>query len=60
MTLHIVDHLHIEALQLTPEITADDALNQPTNPPRKPHTDLHHIPGDHKAKHIPNRIQELQ
>ena len=36
MTLHIADHLCIEALQLTPEITADHALNQPTNPPREP------------------------
>ena len=32
--LHIADHLHIEALQFTPEIAADHAPNQPTNPPR--------------------------
>ena len=58
--LHITDHLHIEALQLTPEITADHALNQPTNPPRKPCTSLHHILEDHKVKHTPQGIQELQ
>ena len=32
-TLHNADHLHIEALQLTPEITADHTLDQHTNPP---------------------------
>ena len=31
MILHTADHLHIGALQLTPETTADHALNQPTN-----------------------------
>ena len=60
MTLCITDHLDIEALQLTPEITVDHALDQPSNPPRKPHTNLHHIPEDHKVKHIPKGIQELQ
>ena len=60
MTLHITDHLHIEALQLTPEITADHALDQLTNLPRKLCTDLHHIPADHKAKHIPKGTQKLQ
>ena len=60
MTLHITDHLPIEALQLTPEITADHALDQPTNPPIKPYTNLHHVSGDHKAKYIPIGIQELQ
>ena len=60
MMLHITDYLHIEALQLTPEITADHTINQPTNLPRKPYTNLHHIPGDHKAKHIPKGAQELQ
>ena len=53
MTIHITDHLHIEALQLTPEITTDHALDQPTKPPRKPCTDLHHIPADHMTKHTP-------
>ena len=43
MTLHITDHLHTEALQLTLEIAADHALDQPTNPPRKLCTNLHHI-----------------
>ena len=60
MALHIADYLHIETLQLTPKITADHTLDQPTNPPRKPHTNLHHIPADHKAKHIPKGTQELQ
>ena len=59
-TLHITDHLDIEALQLTPEITADHALNQHTNPPGKACTNLRHILRDHKAKHIPKRIQESQ
>ena len=60
VTHHITDHLHIEDLQLTPEMAADHALDQPTNPPRMPHTILHHIPADHKVKHIPKGIQELQ
>ena len=60
VTLHITDHLHIGALQLIPGIAADHALNQPTNPPRKPHTNLHHSPKDHKIKHIQRGIQELQ
>ena len=60
MTLHIADLPHIEAPQLTPEIAADHALNQPTNPPRKPHTTLHHIPVVHKVKYIQKGIQELQ
>ena len=40
VTLHIADLLHIEALQLTPEITADHTLNQHTNPPGKVYTNL--------------------
>ena len=60
MTLQITDHLHIEALQLTPGIAADHNLDQPTNPPRKPYTNLCHIPADHKAKHISKGIQKLQ
>ena len=60
VTLHITDPLCIEALQLTPEITANLTLDQPTNPPRKLFANLHHIPGDHQAKHIPKGIQELQ
>ena len=31
MTLPATDHLHIGALQLTPENAADHTLNQPTN-----------------------------
>ena len=58
--LHITDHLHIEALQVTPEITAEHALNQPTNPPRKPLTTLCHIPADHKSKHTPKGTQDSQ
>ena len=49
MTLHIADHLHIEAIQHTPEITTDHAPDKPTNLPRKPCTALHHIQADHKA-----------
>ena len=60
MTLHIADHLHIKVLQLTPEFTADHTPDQPTNPPRKPHTNPCHIPEDYKVKHIPKGIQELQ
>ena len=60
MTFHIADHLHTEALQFTPGITADHTLNQPTNLPRKPHINLHHIPEDYEVKHIPKGIQELQ
>ena len=46
-TLHTTDHLHIGALQLTPETTADHTLNQPTNQLRKACTNLHHNPDDH-------------
>ena len=35
MTLHTVDHLPTDALQLTQDITADHALNQPTKPTKK-------------------------
>ena len=45
-TPHHRSSTHI-ALQLTPEIAADYALDEPTNPPRKPHTHLCHIPADH-------------
>ena len=58
-TLHITDHLFSEALQFTTETTSDHAPNQPINPPRKPHTNLCHIPEDHKIKHISKDIQEL-
>ena len=60
VTLHITDHLPTEPLQLTPGITADHTPNQPTNQPRKPGINLCHIPEEHKVKHIPKGIQELQ
>ena len=40
-TLHIKDYLHIGALQLTPEITADHTLKCPTNWLGKPRINLH-------------------
>ena len=52
MTHHITDHLHIEALVLTPEITVCHALIQPTHPLEEIHTDLLHAPANHKAKCI--------
>ena len=59
ITHHIADHLHIGALQLTPETTADHPLDQPTNPPQKPHTMLHHIPEDHKVKCTPKNSRVI-
>ena len=56
-TLHTEDHLHIGAHQLTPETAGDHALNQPTNQLRKPHINLHHIPENHKVKHIPKELK---
>ena len=41
-TLHTADHLHIGALQLTPETAADHTLDQPTNQLRKASTNLYH------------------
>ena len=58
-TLHITDHLDIDALQLTPGITADHDLKQPTNPPRRPCTNLHCILANYRVKHIPRGIQKL-
>ena len=60
VTLHTIDHLHIGALQLTPETTADHTLDQPTNQLRKTPTNICHNPEDHKVKHILKGIQELQ
>ena len=60
VTLHTTDHLHIGALQLTPETTADHTLDQPTNWVRKACTNLHHNTVDHKVKQILKGIQELQ
>ena len=59
VTLHTTDHLHTGTHQLTPETAADHTLNQPINQLRKPCINLHHIPEDHKVKHIPKGIQEL-
>ena len=58
--LHITDHLHIGALQLTPETAADHALYQSTNQLRKPPTNLCHNPEDHKVQLMLKGIQELQ
>ena len=60
MTLHTTDRLHIGALQLTPETTADHALDQSKNQLRKACTNLQHNAGDHKVKHILKGFQELQ
>ena len=60
MTLHTADHLHIGALQLTPETAADHALDRPTNLLRKPCINLLPNPEGHKVKHIIKGIQELQ
>ena len=58
--LHITDHLHTGAHQLTHETAAVHALDQPINQLRKAHTNLLHNPDDHKVKHILKGIQELQ
>ena len=52
MTPHTKDHLHIGALQLTVETTADHHLNQHTNQLRKPCINLHPIPEGHKVNCI--------
>ena len=52
MTHHIADHLHIEALPLTLQITAGHALDQPKHPPEKVCTNPLLTPTDHEAKHI--------
>ena len=57
MTLIIIDHLHIEALLLTPGITVDHTLNQPTNLPGKIPTDPLHIPADHEVEHVSKGTQ---
>ena len=51
MTVHTTNHLHTGAHQLTQEITADHALSQPTGQLRKPHTNLHQGPEEHKVRH---------
>ena len=52
MTPHIRDLPHIEALQLTLETAADHSLNQHLNQPRKPHTKIHHDPGNLTVLHV--------
>ena len=58
VTCHIADHLHIEALPLTPEITAGDTLNQPTHPLEDFHINPLHAPANNKAKCIPLETPE--
>ena len=58
MTLHTEGHLHTAAHQLTHEIAADHALDQPTGQLRKPSIRIHHIPEDHKVIHTLKDIQE--
>ena len=58
MTLHIEDHLHTGTHQPTQETATDHALDQPTTQLSQLCINLHHIPEDHKIKHIPKRIQE--
>ena len=60
MTLHIEGHLHTGAHQLPHEITADHALEQPTNQLRKPCIRIHHIPEGPKVIHTLKEIQESQ
>ena len=50
VTLHTADHLYTGAHQLPQEIAADHTLDQPTGQLRKPHTNLHQNPEDHKVK----------
>ena len=58
VTLHTADHLHTGAHQLTQEITADYTLSQPKGQLRKPHTNRHQSPEDHKVRHKQKGIQE--
>ena len=46
MIPHIRDHPHTEAPQLTLETAADHNLDQHINQPRRPHTKIHHNPGN--------------
>ena len=60
MTLHLEGHLHTGAHQLTHEIAADHALDQPTGQLRKPHIRIHYFPEDPKVIHTLKEIQESQ
>ena len=58
--LHIEGHLPTEAHQLTHEIAADHALNQPTGHLGRHQIRTHHIPEDLKVIHELKEIQESQ
>ena len=58
MTLHTTDYPHTGTHQLTQEIAKDYTLGQPTGQPRKPRTNLHQSPEDHKVRHLQKGIQE--
>ena len=58
-TLHIGDHFCTEALQFTLETVPDHDLNQHINQPRRPHTKIHHNPGNPKI-HTLRETQESQ
>ena len=56
VTLHITDHLHTGAHQLSLRTTADH--NQHSNQVRKPCINLHPIPAELKANCMIKEIQE--
>ena len=60
MTPLIEGHLHTGAHQLTHEIAADHALNQPTGQLRKPHIRIHQFSEHPKVIHTLKEIQESQ
>ena len=57
---HIEDHPCTEALQLTLETTADDDLDQHINQPGRPHTKIHHNPGNPTVIHTLRETPESQ
>ena len=59
-TAHIRDPPHTEDLQLTLETTADHNLDQHINQPRKPHTKIHHNPGNPTVLHRLRETPESQ
>ena len=60
MTPHIGDHPHTEALQLSLETTTDHNLDQHINQPRRPHTKIHHNPGNPTVLHTLRDTPESQ
>ena len=60
MIPHIGDHPHTEALQLTLETAADHNLIQHINQPRRPHTKIHHDPGNATVLHTLSETPESQ